>query len=57
MLFYLETVVGIPAMEEWFRVYIQDFTNKTLDSDEFKKHFIDYMTQVSPMDNAFWKRY
>jgi leukotriene-A4 hydrolase len=59
-LYYLETVVGIPAFEAWFREYIQDFTNKTLDSDEFKAHFIAHMekkglgAQIATVDWDGW---
>lgn len=46
-LYYLESVVGQDLFEQWFKQYIKDFWEKTLLSEDFKRHFIDWMSQVS----------
>jgi leukotriene-A4 hydrolase len=52
LLFYLEhEVVGSQeAMLGWLRSYFREFSNKSLDTDQMKAHFLNYFTKVHAAD-------
>jgi len=55
-LFYLETIVGIPAFEKFLKDYIQKFKFGSLTSFDFKDYFLSYFKDVdlSQVDWNAW---
>lgn len=47
LLYYLESLVGVPAFESYMRQYVQDFSFMAITTAQFKKHFLNYFEEVS----------
>ena len=45
-LFYLEHLVGLPAMLHWLRAYVTHFRTQSLDASQMRAHFETHMTQL-----------
>merc|ERR1712106_947744 len=57
-LYYLEGVVGGPErMTEWLRSYVDDFKYKTLETADFKRHFLKHFADVAAVRDINWEHW
>ena len=54
-LWYLEELVGGPTIfEPFLKAYFQEYTYKSLNSDEFKEYFLNYFKDTAAVKSIDW---
>lgn len=57
-LFYLEQVVGGPQqMTDWLRAYVDEFRGRSIETSDFRRHFLSFFKDVDGVKHIDWKHW